>query len=232
MGAGEGKAYSGTAILESLGSAKNYSDFLTQLIARRIKADDRVLDFGAGLGNFASQIGTHCRAIECLEPDPFLARKVRQNYSLICHETPKSIRGSFDIIYSLNVLEHIEDDLEALELLRSYLAPGGQLLLYVPASPILYSNFDRSIEHYRRYTRKGLKAKVIEAGFSIIEINYQDPLGWAAALVHKYMTKAKAPNTALITIFDRVLFPVSRFIQPVTKSFLGKNVFVRASKNS
>ena len=62
----------------------------------------------------------------------------------------------FDSILYINVLEHIEDD--RAELLSAYraLPVGGFLLLFVPALPQLYSKFDRSVGHFRRYYKKEL----------------------------------------------------------------------------
>ena len=63
-----------------------------------------------------------------------------------------------DTVVCLNVLEHVEDDREALRRLHASLAPGGRLLLLVPAHQRLYGAIDRAIHHYRRYERPGLAA--------------------------------------------------------------------------
>ena len=63
-----------------------------------------------------------------------------------------------DTIVCLNVLEHVEDDRGALRRLHAALAPGGRLLLLVPAHEWLYGAIDRAIDHHRRYERAGLEA--------------------------------------------------------------------------
>ena len=65
-----------------------------------------------------------------------------------------------DLIYTSNVLEHIDDDLAALKQLRATLSPGGRIAIYVPAMQVLYSDMDRSLGHYRRYGRQELLAKL------------------------------------------------------------------------
>ena len=64
----------------------------------------------------------------------------------------------YDSIVMVNVLEHIEDDAGTVRRLGQALVPGGCLVLYVPALPVLYSQFDRDIGHYRRYRKRELVA--------------------------------------------------------------------------
>ena len=51
------------------------------------------------------------------------------------------------------MLEHIPDDARALACIHRLLAPGGRLLLLVPAERYLYGTLDRALGHYRRYQR-------------------------------------------------------------------------------
>src|SRR5204862_8186845 len=63
---------------------------------------------------------------------------------------------SYDSVVLVNVLEHIDDDANALEKLRASLRPGGRVCVFVPAFDGLYSNFDQRIGHRRRYRRSQL----------------------------------------------------------------------------
>ena len=63
----------------------------------------------------------------------------------------------------IDVLEHIEHDLDELARAASHLAPGGHLVVLAPAHQALFSDFDRAIGHYRRYNRAGLQ-KLAPAG--------------------------------------------------------------------
>ena len=73
-----------------------------------------------------------------------------------------------DTIIYINVLEHIEDDLTELETVHKTLMPGGRVCIFVPALPILYSEFDKNIGHFRRYRKNDLIEKCEKAGFEII----------------------------------------------------------------
>lgn len=73
----------------------------------------------------------------------------------------------FDAIFAFDVLEHIEDDVAALKLWRSWLRPGGTLLLSVPARMNLWTAGDEWAGHFRRYERDALQALVKRHGFSV-----------------------------------------------------------------
>jgi SAM-dependent methyltransferase len=73
--------------------------------------------------------------------------------------------GSFDLSVSLDVIEHLEDDIGALRELRRVTAPGGALLVTVPAYQWLWSGHDEINHHHRRYSRRTLLAAAEEAGW-------------------------------------------------------------------
>ncbi len=62
--------------------------------------------------------------------------------------------SSFDVIVSFDVIEHIKDDYKAVSEIYRVLKPGGYFLLTVPAFNFLFSNHDRHLGHYRRYSKK------------------------------------------------------------------------------
>jgi len=80
--------------------------------------------------------------------------------------------GSFDLVAALDTLEHLaDDDATLLEFLR-VCAPGGTLLLTVPAFPSLWGNVDDLGHHYRRYRRAELASKIERAGFSLRRVRF------------------------------------------------------------
>lgn len=74
---------------------------------------------------------------------------------------------SVDVLVMLNVLEHIEDDLRALQKAFNLLKPGGSLIIEVPAGAGLYDAYDAELHHFRRYAASELNDKLISAGFNI-----------------------------------------------------------------
>lgn len=74
---------------------------------------------------------------------------------------------SIDVLVMLNVLEHIEDDVEALQKAFNLLKPGGSLIIEVPAGPYLYDSYDAELHHFRRYSAKELQRKMTSVGFNV-----------------------------------------------------------------
>lgn len=74
---------------------------------------------------------------------------------------------SVDVLVMLNVLEHIEDDVGALQKAFNLLKPGGSLIIEVPAGPYLYDSYDAELHHFRRYSAADLRHKLTNIRFKI-----------------------------------------------------------------
>ena len=194
----------------------------------------RALDFGAGLGTLAELWkGFTGNKVECLEIDPKQLDWIR-SLSFIGWSTVHEIPGKYDFIYSSNVLEHIEDDVQCLQDLSDKLKKGARLGIYVPALMILFSDLDRSVGHYRRYSKVELSSKVNGAGFKVISCEYVDSLGFLATLLIKILGWKDVGNigsVASLKFYDRFIFPLSRLIDRITNGKLvGKNIFLIAER--
>lgn len=75
--------------------------------------------------------------------------------------------SNFDIIVASDCLEHLEDDRKALKNWYRLLKPQGKLIVFVPAYQFLWSEHDEVNLHFRRYTNKELKEKLISAGYQL-----------------------------------------------------------------
>ena len=84
--------------------------------------------------------------------------------------------GKFDVVVAFEGIEHVEKDVESLASLAKQLAPGGRLVMTVPALPWLWSKHDETHHHYRRYTRKALNETLIKAGLKPVRVSYFNTL--------------------------------------------------------
>ena len=80
--------------------------------------------------------------------------------------------GSVDVVFLMDVLEHVEDDAALLGKATALLRKGGLLLITVPAHAALFSEHDQFLKHFRRYARKGIRVLVQKAGLEIREDFY------------------------------------------------------------
>lgn len=222
--------YSGVDLLEALGDAHNYNDYLTSLIRGSTDARDLV-DFGAGLGTFAKRLRLAGYRVVCIEPDSFQReRLLEQGFEAIADIA--SLRdNSAPFIFSLNVFEHIKNDSEAVKQIYQKLHPGGLLLAYVPAFQCLWSSLDDMVGHYRRYRHRTLQQLVHAEGFVIERTRYADSLGFIATFVFRLLRKKSDSLTASsIRFYDRWIFPTSLLLDSVLDRFVGKNVYVICRK--
>ncbi|NDK40045.1 class I SAM-dependent methyltransferase [Pseudoxanthomonas gei] len=225
--------YSGTDNLEVMAEAVNYNDFLSERVLRLASGTKNILDFGAGIGTFAQRLRDSGFSVLCLEPDAAQAAKLRSDGMLVCESMASVPAGSVDYIYTLNVLEHIDDDGEALAQIAAALRPGGRLLVYVPAFQVLYSGMDRKVGHVRRYRRLELQSKVAAAGFTGIKARYVDSIGFFAALAYRAMERGEGDggiNLRALKFYDRFIFPLSRVTDHLFGLLFGKNVILTSRK--
>ena len=198
------------------------------------KYETEILDFGAGMGSLAlvwKEITG--QLVECLEIDQEQLDLIKQRgftgWNSI-HQIPKK----YSFIYTSNVLEHIDDDKKCLNELADLLKSGCRIGIYVPAFNMLFSDLDRAVGHYRRYSKNELQNKVKQSGFKVVSCKYVDSLGFFASLVIKLLGWKSVGNIGSprsLKFYDKVIFPISRIIDAITLGQLfGKNLLLIAEK--
>jgi SAM-dependent methyltransferase len=223
--------YSGIDNLEVMREAENYNRFLLGLIARHAGGATRAIDFGAGAGTFSVPCRDAGFDITAVEPDHELRRLLTAAGVRTVASVADLADGQFPYAFSLNVLEHIPDDVEALSMLRAKLAPGGRLFAYVPAFPVLFTSMDEKVGHVRRYTRATLAASLVAAGFEIDTLRYADSLGFVATLLFKAIDNGRGDvNRRMLRLYDRVALPVILALDTLTYRWFGKNIFAVARR--
>lgn len=210
--------------------ALNWKAYFGKKLAPLIKGD--VLEIGAGIGETtrALQAGAGVSWVTwtCVEPDPALAGQIAKHIK----PEPGVIVGTlaqvptgrkFDAILYVDVLEHIEDDAGELALAAKYLKPGGRIVCLSPAYMFLYSDFDKVIHHFRRYTAGQYKV-VTPASLVLEKTFYLDCLGCALSMGNRFVSKQSMPKKNQILFWDRVVIPISRVLDVVVFRSFGRSV--------
>jgi len=211
--------------------AHNYNSYLLNIVVSEGRGVPTALDFGAGIGTFASELRKNGTHVICIEPDCSLRRRLQVTQFVAYDSLDPIPEKSVPYIYSLNVLEHIEDDVGTLGDLYRRLIPGGKLLIYVPAFEILFSSVDKLVGHKRRYTKDVLVRRLEMAGFEIDQAGYVDSLGFGVALLFKIIGNKEGRVSPLaLKIFDKWIFPLSVTLDHVMSHVAGKNVLVHAHR--
>lgn len=222
------ESYGGIDNLEVLVAAERYNRFLVDALVQASAGCGDAVDFGAGTGTFSAAARKRGLNVACVETDPRLRQMLHDQDFEVYAELRAVAEGSQEFIYTLNVLEHIEDDEGSLAELFSKLKPGGRLFLYVPAFKILFSKMDRKIGHYRRYNKRGLLRIASGVGFSIERAEYADSLGYFVTLLYKiFGSRSGDISPSQVRFYDRFIFPPSRVLDRLGFSRLfGKNLMV------
>lgn len=164
----------------------------------QLPADARILDAGCGSGRNMVELARHgtVTGVELSQTSVGLAR---------AREAGEVIEGSvlempfaddtFQLAVSLDVIEHLEDDLAALRELRRVVMPGGALLLTVPAYQWLWSGHDEINHHHRRYTRRSLQQACEQAGWQQIRTTYFNSLLLPVAIALRVLDRWSRKTT-------------------------------------
>ncbi|AOS44542.1 putative S-adenosylmethionine-dependent methyltransferase/MSMEI_2290 [Lacunisphaera limnophila] len=150
------------------------------------RAEQVLLDCGAGTGRFAEEMAASCRVL-VLDDHEEALRLLREKFrpeqilSLAGDRVPLP-DGSLDYVTALDVLEHTPDDRAVVDGFHRLLKPGGSAVVTVPASMALWSDWDEVLHHFRRYSRPQLQALFPPAQWEILHVNYTNvtvyPVVW------------------------------------------------------
>lgn len=199
----------------------------------------RVLEIGCGLGNLLQHFADRDLVVG-IEPEADVVQKASQrltNFPNI-HVFDQSITEAsalslshykFDTAVTLNVFEHIEDDMLALRHVHELLQPDGVFIIMVPAHQWLYGTMDRSIGHYRRYTKETLRTKLSEVGFQVISQKYINTVGALGWWFNGRVLRRPVPPAGQLQVFNPIV-PIIRAVETSIPPPFGMTVMTIARR--
>ncbi len=241
--AGDASFYEGQD-LEALADIPNYYQWILANFREHLKG--KVIEIGAGLGNLSALYAESVARLLLVEPARNLHQQLanrfasNQNITIRCglldelhaeELASPGIHGApYDAGLLVNVLEHVENDLQMLRQLFDLLRLGGALLLFVPALPFLYGALDSRVGHVRRYTRTGLAEVVGQAGFKLELLKYFDAIGVLPWLIAGRVLRRGRHSERAAHIYDRFVVPIGRALESQFPPPLGKNLILIARR--
>ena len=193
-------------------------DILNDYLVRegRLPDDARILEIGCGTGHnlpMLARFGT----VDAIEIDPAARAIASERLGRAVGDAPLPDltgvpRGAYDLIAVLDVVEHIADDVAALAAMRDCLAPGGKILIAVPAHQWMWSAHDVVNHHQRRYSKKTLVAAIRAAGLRPRKLGYFNsllfPLAAAARVAGRVTGRDDSDDTPpaapVNALFERI----------------------------
>lgn len=212
--------------LELFLHAKRWKQYWVGKVRPLIKGP--VLEVGAGIGSNTKLLHSPGITWHQLEPDTDFYQQLKHDSQQLknCEAFHGFLKNhpktNYQTIIYIDVLEHIEHDGEELKIAADKLKTGGKVIVLSPAHQSLMSNFDRNIGHFRRYNKKMLQ-DICPTNMSVERQYYLDSVGLLASFAARFV-KSGNPTLKQILLWDRLMVPVSRFIDPVLFFLLGKTI--------
>jgi SAM-dependent methyltransferase len=217
--------------LAAMDHADNYHRWILDLF--RPYLGPRVAEVGAGIGSFSRIIleTTVVQELTGLEPAANLFPILRER--LQADQRAQALPIYLDAwqpaqapnsIVAVNVMEHIQHDEQFLRDANRILAPGGTILLFVPALPQLYGKLDAQFGHFRRYVKPELAAKLGASGFHVERLHYVNFTGIASWYVTAKILRRTTISASSVQFYDRVVIPIVRRLESLVTPPVGQNL--------
>lgn len=209
--------------LITIDSAANFINWMYEEIRPYLSGN--ILELGSGIGTYSEKVIEDFKESTIVLSDidetyvRNLKRRFGSNKKVIVKKIDLSKQADFedlnvgiDSIFALNVLEHIEDDIMALNNIYRVLEPGGKLIILIPAHEFLFNCIDKAIGHYRRYSKKEIITKVKQTRFNIVKLFYFNFAAIPGWYINGNIFKQAKVNERAVGILDKTT-PIFKFIE-------------------
>ena len=205
----------GPETLEALSAARRFNRWMAETIQPYLRG--AIMEIGAGIGNLTRYLvpGTKRYVVTDIDSE-HLARlssgfQHRPNVQVARVDLADpacfaNFAAQMDSVVCLNVVEHIEDDLQALRNIHSALAPNGRAVVLVPQDQKIFGSLDVALGHYRRYSEQELRQKMEACGFHVEKIIMFNRISRPAWYVSGRIFKRKALGRAQMRLFDKFVW--------------------------
>ena len=175
-----------------------------------LQRDDVLVDAGMGTGTWLMKMSRRCRLVGLDDHDESLAiarprleavggRAIKTKLDRV--DLPD---GSASVVTLMDVLEHLPDDSAALREMVRITRPGGLIVLTVPALKSLWSDWDVSLHHYRRYHRRELMKLFSTVDVDVLRCAYFNSLAVAPITLIRTWRKFRPPREGAIRAENRI----------------------------
>jgi glycosyltransferase involved in cell wall biosynthesis len=211
----------GKETLKTLSGFNQYSQWMYSRIRKHLGR--RVMEIGCGIGNNLDNLASAPDTqIILTDPREDYLQELRENFGTrpnvsfyqydATKPPPPELKDTPpDTIVMLNVLEHIEQDELALSNLHDLIAPGGRVVILVPAFQALYCKIDENLEHFRRYSLRELQDKMKRAGFNVIDAFHFNAVGAAGWFVAGKVLRAGQIREGHVA-GQKVMMPIAKAV--------------------
>lgn len=221
----------GLETLNVIEKANKFNKWMYETIKPYCKG--RILEIGCGIGNISEFFIQDSQEIVLSDLRDNYLEIVSKKFSnpvlkidLVDAEFEskyEDLLNTFDTVFALNVIEHIENDKQAIANCKKLLKKGGNLIILVPAYQFLYNSFDTELEHFRRYTKNSLENIIQHNQLKIKKTFYFNVIGILGWFFSGSILKKKTIPEGQMGLFNK-LVPVFKMADLITFKKIGLSV--------
>ena len=230
----------GYEALQVLSKADSFNNWMYSSIAPY--ATGNILEIGSGLGNISKFFIQNGVEITVSDIDPLYIEHLKNQFQFnnvkdfLSIDLQKEnfstayshLKEKFDTVFYLNVLEHLKDDSYAIQNSRFLLKENGVLIILAPAYSFLYSEMDKQLNHYRRYTLVSLRNKIKAEKFTMVKAFYFNFMGIPAWLYGK-IRRFKVLPKGEMNLYNK-LTPIGKLLDMIVFNKAGLSAIIVAKK--
>lgn len=191
----------------------------------------KILEVGPGSGMFAKKfLVKDSNEIHLTEINKDLHKLLIEEFQdlkkdvKIFSKKIENIDYTYDTICYFDVIEHIENHENEIKNALNKLNANGKLIIIVPAFNHLYSNYDKSIGHYRRYEKKFFLKFLKDNNLTYKLLFYFDCIGYFFLLMNKLINIKNEKKVSFGTIMWNLMIPVSKILDKILFHKFGKSL--------
>lgn len=226
-----------TQALQSTTHASNYYNWVAGLVTPHLGPEP--LEMGSGLGVHASLWlqEPSIKQLTLTESSPERLELLHQSFSnspridvMSWGQAMRSER-KWSSLVAINVIEHVREDVTTLRTAIRRISPGGKIVLFAPAFPLLMSAWDRQIGHYRRYRLSTMGTLADRCDLSIETLRYINLPGFFAWLFGMRLLSMStgAGEGRFSQVWDRLVIPPTRRLESHSRAPFGQSVLLVAT---
>ncbi len=223
----------GEQTLESMNQAEWYNQWTLDKFKDYLSG--KILEVGCGIGNFTKTL-TKFGKIWAIDIDENFIKQTKKEvtdakigFGDIEKDKYFFKDEKFDTVVCINILEHIKEDSRAIDNMHKIFKEEGTLILLVPAHPFLYGEIDKSIGHFRRYSKKEIITKLQMSGFVILKFRSLNLLGALGWFISGRVLKNKIVDQSKIKLFN-LIAPIFLRLEDLINPSFGTSFLIIAKK--
>jgi SAM-dependent methyltransferase len=232
----------GSETLGNIGEAEAFNKWMYSAISPYLQG--RILEIGSGLGNISGLLLEDKQNVTLSDLRPeycnYLSLQFKDKKSLeqvvkidIAEKEFDAVYshllGTFDSLFALNVIEHIEDDSRAILNCKKLLKERGNIIILVPSYQWLYCRFDRELGHFRRYNQNSLRNLLTANGLKVDNLFSFNAAGVAGWLLFGKLLNKKQIGEGKMKLYDNFV-SLFRLIDKILLHKFGLSLIITARK--